>query len=154
MFENINKLINTNLNLICESKESEFLISHFLDDKNSRISLIHYARLFATTMEEEGLISVHGDFAYVEDFGREIYNKGGWENYIANKESISIQKALYDKQKEELEFEKTKTDLELAKRMLNEYPKTKWFARIAFIIATLLGLKELWLWIISLSSKF
>ncbi|MFC0878960.1 hypothetical protein ACE01N_20365 [Saccharicrinis sp. FJH2] len=51
------------------------------------------------------------------------------------------------------ELKKSKIDLELSERMLEEYPKTKWFARIGFIIAVILVLKELVLLIIELLSK-
>ena len=40
---------------------------------------------------------------------------------------------------------KSEVDFELAKRTLEEFPKTKWFARIAFIIASVLALKELYI---------
>lgn len=42
-------------------------------------------------------------------------------------------------------LEKSEVDFELAKRTLEEYPKTKWFARIGFIIAIILALKELYI---------
>lgn len=48
-------------------------------------------------------------------------------------------------EKSEIEFEKSKVDLELAKRMLKEYPKTKWFARIGLFIAVVLAFKELYM---------
>lgn len=51
------------------------------------------------------------------------------------------------KEKQDLESRKSKVDLELAEKMLEEYPKTKWFARIGFFIAVVLGLKELIEWI-------
>ena len=47
-------------------------------------------------------------------------------------------------ERERIEFEKSKIDLELSKNMLKEFPKTKWFARIGFIIGLLLLLKELY----------
>lgn len=37
----------------------------------------------------------------------------------------------------DIEFNKTQIDLELAERMLKEYPTTKWFARIGFIIGVI-----------------
>lgn len=52
---------------------------------------------------------------------------------------------LKNSQKEEIDFEKSKVDLDLAKKMLKEFPKTKWFARIGFAIAILLALKELYI---------
>jgi hypothetical protein len=51
----------------------------------------------------------------------------------------------FTSEKERLEFEKSKIDLELAEKMLKEFPKTKWFARIGFIIAIVLMLKELYI---------
>ena len=44
-------------------------------------------------------------------------------------------------------LEKTEIDFKLAKKTLEEFPKTKWFARIGLIIAVLLALKELYIWI-------
>jgi hypothetical protein len=44
---------------------------------------------------------------------------------------------------ENLEIEKLKTDLILAKKMLKEYPYTKWFARISIVIALGLGILEI-----------
>jgi len=48
-------------------------------------------------------------------------------------------------EKERIEFEKSKIDLELAQKMLKEFPKTKLFARIGLFIAVLLALKELYI---------
>jgi predicted transcriptional regulator len=55
--------------------------------------------------------------------------------------------------KEQVEFEKSKIDLELAKKMLKEYPKTKLFARIGLTIGIVLWLKELYIWLMQLLSK-
>jgi hypothetical protein len=49
------------------------------------------------------------------------------------------------KKRENFEFKKSKTDFELAEKMLKEFSKTKWFARIGFIIAIVLMLKELYI---------
>ena len=64
-------------------------------------------------------------------------------------------RTLYEKEqqleeREHLEFEKTKVDLVLAKKMLEEFPNTKWFARIGLLIAVVLALKELYIWIAQL----
>jgi hypothetical protein len=42
-------------------------------------------------------------------------------------------------------LEKSEVDFELTKRTLEEFPKTKWFARLGFIIAVVLALKELYI---------
>ncbi|MDO8317544.1 MAG: hypothetical protein Q7T12_08485, partial [Flavobacterium sp.] len=56
-----------------------------------------------------------------------------------------IEEHKYIAEKERIEFEKSKIDLELAQKMLKEFPKTKWFARIGFFIAIVLALKELYI---------
>lgn len=50
---------------------------------------------------------------------------------------------LQKEKKEEKEYQKMLIDMELNEKMLKEYPKTKWFARIAFIIAISLALLEI-----------
>jgi hypothetical protein len=45
----------------------------------------------------------------------------------------------HESEKDRIEFEKSKIDLELAQKMLKEYPCTKWFARIGFAIAIILA---------------
>ena len=54
---------------------------------------------------------------------------------------------LYEEEREQkrrrdLEVEKTEIDLEISKNVLKEYPYTKWFARIGFIIGVILLFKE------------
>jgi len=56
-----------------------------------------------------------------------------------------IEEHKYVAEKERIEFEKSKIDLELSKKMLKEFPKTKWFARIGLFIAIVLALKELYI---------
>ena len=56
-----------------------------------------------------------------------------------------IEEHKYIAEKERIEFEKSKIDLELAQKMLKEFPKTKQFARIGLFIAIVLALKELYI---------
>ncbi|WP_157687526.1 hypothetical protein [Pedobacter psychrophilus] len=72
-------------------------------------------------------------------FGNEVINEGGWIKHLEiEKESLKLKS-----EREILDFEKSKTDLELAKKLLKEYPYTKWFARISLFIGIGLGLLEL-----------
>ena len=152
MAEDINKLIDINLSILYENKGGDFLISHFIDSNGKEFGLIKIAQRFASKMKSQKLISINGDFANIEELGEKIYESGGWIKYLTEKEKTETQNTKNLKFKEDLDLEKTQIDLELAKRMLKEYPKTKWFARIAFIIAVFLGLKELTLWIIQVLS--
>ena len=56
-----------------------------------------------------------------------------------------IEEEKYIEEKERIEFEKSKTDLVLAQKMLKEFPKTKMFSRISLFIAIVLALKELYI---------
>jgi len=75
------------------------------------------------------------------DDGVDVVNKKGFSNY----KEILESELKFKKDKEILEFEKSKIDFELAKRMLKEYPNTKLFARIGLVIGVLLLLKELYI---------
>lgn len=63
------------------------------------------------------------------------------ESFLKNDGFTKIESDL--KEKHDIEYRKSKVDLELAEKMLKEYPKTKWFARIGFIIGICLAVLEL-----------
>jgi hypothetical protein len=143
MKENINALIDKNLSLICESNENQFTITHFVDIENRKLGNINVSRRFAEKMEEKDLININGEFAYVSEFGDQVYNFGGWLKHLREQDIIANKLASDLKYKDDLELEKIETDLALAKKMLEEYPKTKWIARIGLGIAICLALLEL-----------
>ena len=64
--------------------------------------------------------------------GREVKNRGGHFKY---KEYINS--------KEEIEYEKSKIDLELAKKVLKDYKRTKLFAIFGFLISVIAILIEI-----------
>ena len=84
-------------------------------------------------LENNSLIieTEHGNCTYL------ITQKG--ENYLKQ----ITEKLDYEAEKERIEFEKSKTDLVLAQKMLEEFPKTKWIARISIVIALGLGILEI-----------
>ena len=88
-----------------------------------------------TILENNSLITEteHGNCAYL------ITEKG--KKFLKQ----ITDKLDYETEKERIEFEKSKTDLILAKKMLKEFPKTKLIARISIFIAVLLALKELYI---------
>ena len=92
--------------------------------------------------EAKGLLEFSGNThtsAKLTLFGSEIVKNGGWLKHIENEKS----KFDFVTEKECIEFEKSKIDLALSKKMLKEYPYTKWLARIGAFIGIVLGLKEL-----------
>ena len=84
-------------------------------------------------LENNSLIieTEHGNCTYL------ITEKG--EKYLKQ----ITEKLDYETEKERIEFEKSKTDLVLAQKMLEEFPKTKWIARISIVIALGLGILEI-----------
>ncbi len=93
---------------------------------------------------DKGLIieNTNGNGYRLTTFANEIIEKyGEWSEYLLALENEKV----FNDNKEQLEFEKTKVDIELAKQTLKEFPRTKWFARISFIIAVILALKELYI---------
>ncbi len=63
--------------------------------------------------------------------GLTILKIGGYKKYLDTLQ----QQSDHDNYVKNLEIEKTKIDLKLAKKILKEYPYTKWIARIGLIIA-------------------
>ena len=86
-----------------------------------------------SVLENNSLIieTEHGNCAYL------ITEKG--EKYLKQ----ITEKLDYETEKERIEFEKSKTDLILAQKMLKEFPKTKLIARVSIVIALGLALLEI-----------
>ncbi|WP_296386917.1 hypothetical protein [Winogradskyella sp.] len=131
--------------------------------------IIRYA-LTPDDLVEAGIIKVPDgleiDVTYntVTEFKRYLYvlNKYNVCDCISSMDMINVRvneytpqfktlggfKKLYadlkkQEKREKLELRKTKVDLNLAEKMLEEYPKTKWFARIGFFIGIGLAILEL-----------
>ena len=90
-----------------------------------------------------------GDLIQISGLTESFLNQGGFTEIELGHSIEQFKK----KEREDIEFEKTKIDLELSKKMLKEYPKTKWFARVGAFIGIVLALKELIEWIMTLSSQ-
>ncbi|MCK0115340.1 hypothetical protein [Gelidibacter sp. F63206] len=82
-----------------------------------------------------------GDLIQITGLTESFLNQGGFTEIELGKTVAEFKK----NDREKIELEKAKIDLELAKKTLKEFPKTKWFARIGFIIGIILLLKELYL---------
>ncbi len=144
MTEQINELIDKNLKVICEIIDKEIFAKKFLDINDKMFNDKYLSEKFSFEMESRGLIRRINELCIVEEFGLEIYKSGGWKKFLHDKKERENKLEIAQNKKDELELKKSKVDLELAEKILNEYPKTKWFARIGFIIAILLALKELY----------
>lgn len=137
---NINELIDFNLNLLKDGLDIRALELRNVDNKilEDEKSLALFNKLIS-----ESLISTD-QFKRIQlsTKGFEILSNGGWLKHVENENS----KSDFLAKKEALDFEKSKVDLELAKKVLKEYPYTKWFARIGFAIAIILAVLEIIQW--------
>lgn len=108
-------------------------ITMIVDDPNLRMSII------------ESLVS---DFGLIEKLGHDFRLTSKGHEFVSfaelDRESAEL------KERENIDFEKTKIDLELAKETLKEFPKTKKRAKIAYISAIVLGVFQIIEWIVKL----
>jgi len=87
------------------------------------------------------------------EFGKNntIINSNGCTQDFLNQGGFTAiykqQELKKEKEFKNIELKKATVALELTKKLLKEFPQTKLFARIALIIATLLAVKELYLWL-------
>jgi hypothetical protein len=137
---NVNELIDFNLNLLKDGLDIRALELRNTDNKilNDEKSLA----LFKTMISESLIFTDQYHSIQLSTNGYEILANGGWLRYVENEKS----KSDFLAKKEALDFEKSKIDLDLAQKMLKEYPYTKWFARISFFIAVVLAILELIRW--------
>ncbi|KJF42433.1 hypothetical protein [Draconibacterium sediminis] len=109
--ESLNSFILKNKN----KEEIEFLIKEIINERPELIKVISLQNS-PLKIRPSGLI---------ESF----LNSGGFSKIESE-----------EKERKYLELRKSKIDLELAEKMLKEYPKTKWIARISFLIGIGLAL--------------
>jgi hypothetical protein len=103
------------------------IIQTIVADPNLRVSIIE---------------SLASDFNLIEKIGHDFRLTAKGHDFISFAE-LDKERAEF-KERENIEFRKSKVDLELAERVLKEFPRTKFFAWSGFIIGVLLLLKELY----------
>jgi hypothetical protein len=105
MFENIDELIEVNLKLLYTSKSQFMMRINFKDEcgfnlKNSKV--------FAEILDHKGLVVLEKDQGFrcdLTDFGKQVYESGGWNKYIESVESFAKFKTVVntDSQVKEIE---------------------------------------------------
>lgn len=112
--------------------------------KNNNARFIDIAEIES---DSDFLKSVIADLKHRELILTEKYPGKPMEDFIGTIPSEKPEKCkIKSKGLEYLDtLEKSEIDFELTKKTLEEFPKTKWFARIGFFIAVVLALKELYI---------
>ena len=106
-----------------------------IEDRNPILYLLDELKLIRKPFKNNTLLTL-------TPLGIEVIEKGGWAKY-----------KKWKNDKEETELKKLNTDLSLAEKTLNEFPKTKWFARIGFFIGIILAIVQLIQWLMKLQSQ-
>jgi outer membrane protein OmpA-like peptidoglycan-associated protein len=130
--KDINKLIDTNLNLLFSAENNEMYYNNFLDVNGERTYNDVLSKLFAEELQKKELVKIYESLCILTEKGKLIVNEGGWYKYLEKQKQF--EKRI--EEKENLEFEKSKVDLSLNKWLL----KTKWIPHILAIISLLMSL--------------
>lgn len=107
MFENIDELIEVNLKLLYTSKTQFMMRINFKDEcgfnlKNSKV--------FAEILDHKGLVTLEKEQGFrcdLTDFGKQIYESGGWNKYLETVESFAKFKNIVNIDSEVKKIEKS-----------------------------------------------
>ena len=147
--KNLDELIEINLKLISEQPHLNLHRDYFIDINGKELRLHTNTALFAEILLEKGLVmfSEHGNYInYITNKGIKIVENGGWILHLKNQDEKLTAENNRKLAKENLDIEKATVDLELAKKMLKEFPRTKTFAFWGFVISiitTILALLQI-----------
>ena len=136
--------IDRNLKILCESRNtSEFDLTNFENHFGRKMMSSNESKAFASLMEREELIRVFGDFCALEKFGLEVFNSGGWLKYLSDKEKQDKAQELKIRERENLELDLAKSNLEankLNKKIAKKNAKNEKFNRISTILNIIIGI--------------
>lgn len=89
MFENVDELIELNIKLLYVSKSQYMMRINFKDEYGFNLK---NSKAFADILVNKGLVLLENSQGFrcdLTDLGRQIYENGGWMNYLQTAESFS-----------------------------------------------------------------
>jgi hypothetical protein len=107
MFENINELIEVNLKLLYTSKSQFMMRINFKDECGFNLK---NSKAFAEILDNKGLVVLEKNQGFrcdLTDFGKQVYENGGWNNYIETVESFAKFKTIVDMDSEVKKIEQS-----------------------------------------------
>ena len=107
MYENIDELVDVNLKLLYTSKSQFMMRINFKDEYGFNLK---NSKAFAETLEEKGLIVLEADQGFrcdLTDFGKQIYENGGWIVHLKSVESFANFKGIVDVETQVKKMEKS-----------------------------------------------
>lgn len=129
----------------CNKKETKFLFSNEIQrDVLPELSKSEITLLLKKISSEPKPVArvVFTEFAeHIEEneLTDKFLQQGGYAN-IESKEKERIKRKIY---RDSMEFDNAEVDLDLARKILQDYSKTKWYSRLGFFIAIGLVMFEL-----------
>lgn len=101
MMENINELIEKNLKLICENRDTQIFSHKFLDINGKELTQKHKGITFAEEMASRNLITGE-TLCRVTEEGYDIYKNGGWLKYLQLEQNKRIKEKERESKKDEI----------------------------------------------------
>lgn len=94
MFENIDELIEVNLKLLYASKSQYMMRINFKDEYGFNLK---NSKIFADILHCKGIIKIETNQGFrcdLTDFGKQIYENGGWNKYLETVQPFASYNAI------------------------------------------------------------
>jgi hypothetical protein len=107
MFENIDELIEVNLKLLFTSKSQFMMRINFKDECGFNLK---NSKEFAEILDSKGLVVLEKNQGFrcdLTDFGRQVYENGGWNKYLETVESFAKFKTIVNMDSEVKKIEQS-----------------------------------------------
>jgi hypothetical protein len=107
MFENIDELIEVNLKLLYTSKSQFMMRINFKDECGFNLK---NSKGFSEILDDKGLIVLEKNQGFrcdLTDFGRQVYEGGGWSKYLETVESFAKFKTIVNMDSEVKKIEQS-----------------------------------------------
>jgi len=104
MYENLDDLIEVNLKLLYASKSQFMMRINFKDELGYNLK---NTLVFAEILSEKGIIDLEKEQGFrcdLTDFGRQIYESGGWKKYLQTIENFAKFKTIVEMDSDVIEL--------------------------------------------------
>jgi hypothetical protein len=107
MFENTDELIEVNLKLLYSSKSQFMMRINFKDECGFNLK---NSKGFAELLDRKGLVVLEKEQGFrcdLTDFGKQVYESGGWKKYLDTIESFAKFKTIVNMDSEVKKIEQS-----------------------------------------------
>jgi len=107
MFDNVDELIEVNLKLLYTSKSQFMMRINFKDELGFNLK---NSKAFAEILQDKGLIKLEVSQGFrcdLTDFGKQVFENGGWNEYLNTVQSYAKFNTIVDMDLEVKKIEKS-----------------------------------------------